>query len=94
MPGVKPKSENMEEAILYVLLLAIVTILTFVTYGKALVRKNALVVTLALSICIPITYVNDVLFNGNIILIWVTFLGVIFTVGSTLLLTYVWITLT
>lgn len=73
------------QAICYCILLGMVTILCFYIYMNAVKMENVLIVAIAISLCIPLNFMFEFIFKGRTVFL-VTLLGVVFTVGSTVLL--------
>ncbi|KAJ8043515.1 hypothetical protein HOLleu_10632 [Holothuria leucospilota] len=67
------------------LLLGLVTAFSAYAFTKLLKTENALLATISLTLCIPLTFFYDVLFKRRIV-VWQTALGACLTIGSTICL--------
>ncbi|KAJ8022067.1 hypothetical protein HOLleu_39456 [Holothuria leucospilota] len=62
-----------------------VTIFEFYSFTQALAAENAYIVAASITLSVPLTYCYEVIFTNRVIA-WQTILGVVFSIGSTLIL--------
>ncbi|KAJ8022066.1 hypothetical protein HOLleu_39453 [Holothuria leucospilota] len=62
-----------------------VTIFEFYSFTQALAAENAYIVAASITLSVPLTYCYEVIFTNRVI-VWQTILGVVFSIGSTVIL--------